>query len=317
MNYYISFAKGFKMKHKTLSFFAILCLSLIALTVTLASCNSFAETEYAIVGEGLTFDIYTYDQYENSTVRITAVESIPAHLTIPERLNGMTVVEIAEGAFADNDTLLYLKLPTGAIKLGSGFCSGSIALTAIDLAGSVSAIPENAFEDCSNLARVDGISQVTSIGSQAFAGCSSLALLDLPEVLTDIGPEAFRGCTSLARINIPASVASIGESAFWGCDGLVEAVMLCSAEIPEYCFLGCASLTSVKIGDNVKAISGEAFRNCRALYSLEIGKNCKAIGDYAFHACDELTEIVIADRSAISIGEGNESLDGTNNKEAE
>lgn len=305
------------MKHKKLSFFAILCLSLIALTVILASCNSFAETEYAIVGEGLTFDIYTYDQYENSTVRITAVESMPAHLIIPEKINGMTVVEIAEEAFADNDTLLYLELPKGNIKLGRSFCSGSIALTAIDLAESVSIIPENAFENCSNLARIDGISRITAIESQAFAGCSSLSLLDLPETLTAIGAEAFRGCTSLARIKIPASVTSIGESAFWGCDGLAEAVMLCSAEIPEYCFLGCASLTSIKIGDNVTAIKDEAFRNCRALYSVEIGKNCKVIGDYAFHACDQLTEIVIADRSAISIGEGNESLDGTNNKEAE
>ena len=91
---------------------------------------------------------------------------------------------------------------------------------------------------------------------------------------------------------------------------------LCTAEIPQYCFLGCASLTSVKIGDNVTAINDEAFRNCRALYSVEIGKDCRSIGDYAFHACDQLTEVVFADKASISIGDGNELLNGQS-KEAE
>ncbi len=304
------------MKLKKLLCLALACLVPIVLIFLLASCNSFSETEYAVVGEGLTFDIYTYDQYENSTVRITGVDNMPRHLIIPEKINGMTVVEIAEEAFADNDTLLYLELPKGNIKLGSAFCSGSLALTGINLSGSVSVIPENAFENCSNLTRVDGMDQVTVIESQAFAGCSALPFLDIPETLTAVGAEAFRGCTSLARIRIPASVTSVGESAFWGCDALAVAEMLCSADIPEYCFLGCASLTSVKIGDNVTAVKDEAFRNCRALYSVEIGKGCKAIGDYAFHACDQLTEIAFADKSGVSIGEGNESLNGQT-KEAE
>jgi hypothetical protein len=304
------------MKYKKLSFFAILCLSFTALALLLTSCNSFSETEYAIVEEGLIFDIYTYDKYENSTVRITGIDGMPKHLIIPEKINGMTVVEIADGAFADNDILLYLELPKGSIKLGKEFCSGSLALTGINLSGSVSVIPENAFEGCLNLARIDGTEGITTIESQAFAGCSALPSLAIPETLTFIGDEAFRGCTALSSIRIPSSVTFIGESAFWGCDGLAAAEMLCSAEIPEFCFLGCTSLTSVKIGNNVTAINNEAFRNCRALYSIEIGKNCKTIGDYAFHACDQLTEIVFADKANVSINEGNEALSGQN-KEAE
>lgn len=298
------------MKSKRLFCLALACLVPIILIFILASCNSFSETEYAVVGEGLTFDIYTYDQYENSTVRITGVDSMPGHLIIPEKINGMTVVEIAEGAFADNDTLLYLELPKGNIKLGRGFCSGSIALTAINLSGSVSVIPENAFENCTNLARIDGIDRITVIASQAFADCLSLPSLALPETLTSIGAEAFRGCTALSRIRIPSGVTSVGESAFWGCSGLAEADLQCSADIPEFCFLGCDSLTSVKIGDGVTSVKDEAFRNCRALYSLTVGKGCKSIGDYAFHACDQLAEVVFADKSTVSIGEGNESLNG-------
>lgn len=303
------------MNHKKLFCLVLACLVPLNLLFMLASCNSFSETEYAVVGEGLTFDIYTYDQYENSTVRITGVESMPNHLIIPEKINGMTVVEIAEYAFADNETLIYLEFPKGNIKLGKGFCSGSSALTAINLSGSVSIIPESAFENCINLARIDGFDQITVIGSAAFADCAALPSLDIPETLTSIGAEAFRGCTALSHITVPSAVTTIGESAFWGCSGLAEAVLLCTADIPEYCFLGCSSLTSLKIGDNVTAIKEEAFRNCRALYSITIGANCKTIADYAFHACDQLSEIVFADRQGVSIGEGNESLEAT--KEAE
>lgn len=298
------------MKSKKLFCTVLACLVPIILTFIFSSCNSFSETEYAVVAEGLTFDIYIYDQYENSTVRITGIDGMPRHLIIPEKINGMTVVEIGARAFADNDLLLYLELPKGNIKLGKGFCSGSMALTGINLSGSVNIIPENAFENCANLSRIDGTEQLTVIESQAFAGCSSLPALAIPETLTSVGAEAFRGCTALSRIRIPSTVTYIGESAFWGCDGLAVAEMLCTTEIPEYCFLGCASLTYVKIGDSVTAINDEAFRNCRVLYSLEIGKGCKTIGDYAFHACDQLTEVVFTDKASVSIGEGNESLNG-------
>ena len=291
---------------------ALAGITLITMPLAFASCSSFAETEYAIIGEGLTFDNFIYDQYENSTVKITGVENMPAHLIIPDQINGMTVVEIAEEAFAGNDMLIYLELPKGNIKLGRGFCSGSVALIAVNLSGSVSVIPELAFENCSNLALIDGVSGITSIESQAFAGCYSLASIKFPETLTSIGNEAFRGCTAITSINIPAAVTFIGESAFWGCSGLTAIELNCTADIPSYCFLDCNTLTSVKIGDGVTAVKEEAFRNCRMLYSVEIGKSCKNIEDYAFHACDSLTDVSFADSKDIVIGEGNESLGAVN-----
>jgi hypothetical protein len=296
------------MELKKLSRFAILCLAVITLPFIITSCNSFSETEYAIVGEGLTFDNYIYDQYENSTVRITGIENMPSHLVIPEKINGMTVVEIADEAFAYSKTLLYLELPKGSIKLGKGFCAGSEALICVNLSGSVSIIPEIAFEGCINLTLLDGMRGITAIESQAFAGCSSLTSLSFPETLTSVGSEAFRGCTALTSITLPSSVTSVGESAFWGCSGIAKADLLCSADIPEYCFLDCNTLTSVRTGDSVTAIKEEAFRNCRSLYSVEIGAACKTIGGYAFHACDSLTEIRFTDKNGIAIGEGNESL---------
>ena len=305
------------MKFKKPFCLALLCLVPIILIFTLASCNSFSETEYAIVGEGLTSDIFIYDQYENSTVKITGSEKMPAQLIIPEKIDGMTVVEIGESAFANNTGLLYLEFPSQNIKLGRGFCAGSMSLIAINFSGAVSLIPDNAFDGCVNLARVEGMENVTSIGEQAFADCITLSGITISDKLTEIKNEAFRGCTALSRITIPSSVTFIGESAFWGCEGLVAADIECSAEVPQYCFLSCLSLTSVKLGDGVTAIKEEAFRNCFNLYSLEIGKNCKNIGEYAFYGCDSLTEINFTDNKNITIGEGNESLNGNNQPSGE
>ncbi|MBO5701252.1 MAG: leucine-rich repeat domain-containing protein [Clostridia bacterium] len=289
---------------------AAFCLLLLTVIPMLAGCNSFQNTEYAIVSEGIvSADGFIYDKYENSTVKITGMENVPLLLTIPAEIDGMPVVEIADSAFEGNELLLYLKLPAGNIKLGKRVFSGCLSLVTADLSNSVTSIPLGAFEECRNLTVIEGISAVTEIGDQAFAGCPALTYIKLPESLTTIGAEAFRGCTSLSDIILPESLTFVGESVFWGCNSLSKVTFGGSAEIPKYAFLDCASLTEVIIGDSVESIDEEAFRGCRTLYSVKIGKNVFIIHAYAFHACDSLTEINFAgDADNISIAEGNESL---------
>lgn len=293
--------------HRCATLLLVLCIAMTAF----ASCNSFSETEYAIVSENnISSDgIFIYDKYENSTVRIKGIENAPKTLVIPEQIDGMAVVEISDSAFAGNDTLIYLELPKTAIKLGRGFCSGCVSLMGVNLSGSVTSIPDNAFEECANISLIEGADNVTDIGSQAFAGCSSLARFNMPKNLVSIGAEAFRGCSSLACVTLPETLTSVGESAFWGCEGLVSVTWNSSASVPQYCFLYCTRLASVTLGDNIEIIGEEAFRSCFSLYSINFGKNVKEIGNYAFHACDQLTDITFANKkNEIIIGEGNDSL---------
>ncbi len=298
------------MKHGFLIRAAAVCLSLCTALPALASCNSFSDTEYAIVSESnVSSDGFIYDKYENSTVKITGIENMPALLTIPSEIDGMPVVEIGDSAFENNDMLLYLKLPSSPIKLGKRFCSGCISLVSVDLAGSVSSLPLGAFEECRNLAMIEGMSAVTEIGDQAFAGCSALAHIKISDSLTSLGNEAFRGCTSLSSVTLPETLTFLGESIFWGCENLVRAEVNGSAEIPKYAFLNCTALTEVIIGDSVESIDEEAFRSCRALYTVRFGKKVNNIADYAFHACDSLTEITFSgSKDEITVGDGNESL---------
>lgn len=314
MNYYISipnqFRKDSKMKHGLPIRAAALCLILCTILPALISCNSFSDTEYAIVSEGnISSDGFIYDKYENSTVKITGIESMPVLLTIPAEIDGMPVVEIGDSAFAGDQTLLYLEFPSADIKLGNRFCSGCTSLASVDLADSITSIPPGAFEECKDLSMVDGTSAITEIGSQAFASCTALAYFKISDKLTSLGDEAFRGCTSLASLNLPETLTFIGESAFWGCENLVKVSVKGSAEIPKYAFLDCISLTEITLGENIESIGEEAFRNCRALYTVRFGKNLKSINSYAFHACDSLTETVFdGNKDKISIAEGNEAL---------
>lgn len=285
----------------------LICLTLPALTC----CNSFSDTEYAVVSEGIiSADGFIYDKYENSTVRITGIESMPLLLKIPAEIDGMPVVELAESAFESDTTLLYLELPADAsIKLGKRVFSGCTSLVSVNLAGSVSSLPLGAFEECKNLAMIEGLSAVTEIADQAFASCTSLSYIKIPEGLMTLGAEAFRGCTSLSSVTLPETLTYLGESVFWGCESLVRAEVNGSAEIPKYAFLNCTMLADIAIGNSVTAIGEEAFRGCSALYSIKIGKGVSNIGSYAFHACDTLTEISFGGkRDNITIGEGNEAL---------
>lgn len=299
------------MKHSKLIRAAALIMLLCMALPALASCNSFSNTEYAVVSEGIiSADGFIYDKYENSTVRITGIENMPLLLKIPAEIDGMPVVELYESAFADDGTLLYLELPTDTnIKLGKRVFSGCTSLVTVNFAGSVSSIPLGAFEDCRNLTTIEGLSAVTEIADQAFASCSALAYIKIPGGLASLGAEAFRGCTSLSSVTLPETLTYLGESAFWGCESLAKAEVNGSCELPKYAFLNCTMLADITIGDKVTAIGEEAFRGCISLYSVKIGKGVTNIGSYAFHACDALTETVFSGkRENITIGEGNEAL---------
>lgn len=286
----------------------VLLMALI-LACTAASCNSFGNTEYAIISQNNTSaDGFVYDKYENSTVRITGMESLPAVLVIPETIDGMTVVEIADEAFADNEMLFYVELPKNPIKLGSRVFGGAVALLTVNFSNAVTAIPENTFEGCTNLVSIENADSVTEIAAQAFADCANLSSFSIPSKLERIGAEAFRGCTSLTSVVLSETVSEISESAFWGCSSLVSAEIRGATAVPAYCFLNCTALTKVTLGDNVTAIGEEAFRGCRTLYCVEIGSGLTEIADYAFHACDEIADVTIPAKSNIKVGEGNESL---------
>ena len=63
---------------------------------------------------------------------------------------------------------------------------------------------------------------LTAISDNAFSGCINLATITLPETIVSINSYAFNGCKALTSFTIPHNVNVIGSYAFRGCSGLTD-----------------------------------------------------------------------------------------------
>ena len=203
--------------------------------------------------------------------------------------------------------------------------SGALVIPSSYNGKPVTAIGDNAFQNCESLTNVTIPDSVTSIGGMAFNYCRGLTNLTIPDNVTSIGGGAFAACSSLTSVTIPDSITSIGGWAFSYCSSLtnIEAgkgnakyttedgvlfdknktVLIqfpagksghytipgSVTDIISWAFAGCSSLTSVTIPDSVASIWHRAFYGCSSLTTVTIPNPNAVIDDDAF---DESVEII-------------------------
>ena len=81
---------------------------------------------------------------------------------------------------------------------------------------------------------IDFPSSVTAIGNNAFSSCKDLASIKIPETVTSIGDYAFYYCDNLKRVEIPDSVTSIGTEAFRRYYGTLTIICNPDSEAEKY-----------------------------------------------------------------------------------
>ena len=114
-----------------------------------------------------------------------------------------------------------------------------------------------AFQHCSVLVSVSGISAITSIGNYAFSQCSNLALTSLPAGITSIGNNAFNSCGKLALTSMPAGITSIGSYSFSNCTGLTTITFEGTPQsIDSHAFSGSTNLTTINVPWAEGAVAG-------------------------------------------------------------
>lgn len=201
---------------------------------------------------------------------------------------------------------------------------------------SVTAIGENAFNNCRDLHSVSIPNTVVSIGYGAFCGSEKLVSVNIPEGVTTIENFTFKDCSSLQTISIPNSVTSIGEGAFYGCSGMsslnigiglirvkTRAFGSCNItslnilDLERWCEIMFDDYTSVPrnkkfyingqeinhlvIPEGVTTIKDCSFGGFKGLTSVVLPNSVESIGAHAFIQCKELTSISMGNR-VISIG---------------
>lgn len=144
------------------------------------------------------------------------------NIGVPEKINGLPVVEIATGCFSSCTTIKSIYIPDSVKVLANGTFVGHTQLVRVRLPEGLTEIPLMTFDGCESLRRVDIPDSVTTIGMRAFASCSSLKELTLPDSLESIGDGAFTEC-AIKEIVIPDSVTTISDTAFNLYEGTVKA----------------------------------------------------------------------------------------------
>ena len=161
------------------------------------------------------------------------------------------------------------------------------------------------------------LTTATKISAYAFYNCNNLTSIALGNSVTTIGDDAFHSCSGLTKVNYTGTIDQWAQINFGNAysnplryanklylnDVLVTNVVLTTAtKISSYAFIGCDSLTSIALGNNVTTIGNYAFSGCDNLTSVTFGNSVTSIGSRAFQNCTSLTSIVIPD-SVTSIGD--------------
>lgn len=79
----------------------------------------------------------------------------------------------------------------------------------------VTAIGDNAFNNCTSLKHVYFNESLTKIGNSAFYGCIALTEVIVPEGVTTIEADAFKNCSTLARVELPSTLTALTTGCFY------------------------------------------------------------------------------------------------------
>ena len=166
-------------------------------------------------------------------------------LTIPDRIEGCPVTEIAAEAFKNQKSIEKVVLPD-----------------------SIRIIHDYAFSTCSNLKDINFPNGLQSIEEFAFS-YTGLTEIIFPESLTFLGFDAFTNSNSLETIFIPGSIKEIDAYVFSNCSSLKSAVIGEGiTTLPQGLFAYCGALEIVELPDSLRQIKHRPFDRCSQLKEI-------------------------------------------------
>ncbi len=238
-------------------------------------------------------------------------DALPSELIIPAEIDGSPVVSIPDKAFAGCTQLTYVEIPDSVKTIGEGAFSGCTALKSITLPY-VGRTPtsedwEAAFGYIFGRESYTGSTMASFLTSDDY----NSEKFYIPTGLTDvtvtsaqnISQRAFYNCSMLKTIIFNEGITSFGRATFLGCTSLTAMKLPDQLTvIPVGMFNGCVALEEVTYNaDNLTAIELAAFTNCSALQRINsdvdghfvISDKVGAIGSAAFQGCTKLKELTV------------------------
>lgn len=169
--------------------------------------------------EDYSYSYASYDDNQNSVIPFNAPTDIIDY--VADRIGESDGLEVSKSGIITNYTGSdnFVMIPeykvvknldgsATAIKItgiSKNAFRGNTQIAAVELSDFITEIPDNAFENCTNLLSFEG-KGITTIGDKAFAGCSSIKVCALGENVTTLGEGAFEGMESFSVTAAKADV---------------------------------------------------------------------------------------------------------------
>lgn len=211
-----------------------------------------------------------YEQREDGRLRIVGSQDTSCRtLEIPETLDGVEVVEIADEAFSHYFNLTEIILPHTLLRIGFRAFTNCRALRQVYMHDTLQEIADEAFSWCVSL---------TSTHTDSHRHASDK--LVLPSGLLKLGAGAFKSCTSLIRAELPPLITMVPEAIFSGCTKLRSIIVSDKTKcIENLAFDGCSSIMAMTLPEGMTAVGEHFLRGCTALRSLRLPASLQAIPD--------------------------------------
>lgn len=297
---------------KTKKFAAILLSALIlsssfsVLPVSAATVGN--DAAVVSVNSTLTSGNYQYKVLDDNTICISRYIGEEENVTIPAKINGLTVTTIGKNAFALTG-LGCLNIPASITDIKpnafkfSGFNKIEVDKNNLNYT-SINGVLFS--KDKTVLLAYPKENSATSyiipdgvkiIESTAFMGTSNLNSIVIPNGVTTIKENAFYLCSNLKNVSIPTSVKSIGEYAF--------DFSACTKENYGYyignCLIGADNEINgnFTIKDGTRLVADSALREIDNLGNISIPASVEIIGDCAFlnFSSESLKNITVANEN--------------------
>ncbi|MBR5278329.1 MAG: leucine-rich repeat protein [Clostridia bacterium] len=221
-------------------------------------------------------------------------------ITLPKNLK-----TIESDAFEDCVNLKAININSVALEdadYAFGKAGSSSEVCKVTFGKDVTVIPKQMFVSA-------GITHVEFLGNNlkeikeaAFQYATRLTALHIPEGATTVGINAIAHCDSMKELTIPTTLKNITTHAFSYAYGLekiyynaTDAAITGNALLSANSAFGSVGLYSsctVYIGETVKKLPDNLFRDSKISYIVFNGANVKNTGECSFHGCSSLKSVV-------------------------
>lgn len=216
------------------------------------------------------------------------------NVRVPSSCYGITVVGIAEAAFAGNDELQGVTFPETLKYVGKDAFENCTGLTDLIIPEGLLSLGESAFSNCCQIVSASLPLSLEEVGENCFSKCQNLREVTVPthiEPLWMMFPDAYHLLTS---VSIAQGEECVTEGVFEGCVALKDFVWPNTAlEIPDATFKDCIALERVTFPAALKTIGEDAFAGCTSLDRVDLSEGCAKIGDGAFRDCTWMQELTL------------------------